>query len=407
MSHAVTTKKKADERKRDATVGTLRNVGLFAGIGGIERGLHDAGHSTVLLCENDEAAQSVLKEQFPGVPLVGDVRMLDALPETDLVSAGFPCQDLSQAGKTAGIDGERSGLVGEVFRLIQKSPPRWLLLENVPFMLQLDKGAAMRVLTRKLEELGFQWAYRTVDSQSFGLPQRRQRVLLLASRTEDPRGILFADDASVKPEVGSGEVPCGFYWTEGTKGLGWAVDGVPTLKGGSTIGIPSPPAIWMRHAGGSIELPEIRDAERLQGFEADWTLAAAVGRKRGARWKLVGNAVSVPVAAWVGRCLRKPRPYDASGDSPLGRIPTWPRAAWGKDGVAHASAVSMWPITAEYPHLAEFLHYPTVPLSLRATMGFLNRARASTLRFVPGFLDAVAAHLEKIQKASQMKFPSA
>jgi DNA (cytosine-5)-methyltransferase 1 len=74
---------------------------------------------------------------------------------------------------------------------------------------------------------------------------------------------------------------------------------VPTLKGGSGLGIPSPPAIWM--PDGHFVLPDIRDAERLQGFPAGWTEAALTGHsKEGARWKLVGNAVSVPVSRWLG-----------------------------------------------------------------------------------------------------------
>jgi DNA (cytosine-5)-methyltransferase 1 len=381
------------ERKTPAR--TLRNAGLFAGIGGIELGLHLAGHSTELLCEIDPHAQAVLSAHFPGTALVGDIRDLALLPPVELVTAGFPCQDLSQAGKTAGIGGCQSGLVGEVFRILRQTDVRWLLLENVPFMLQLDKGRAMRFLTRELEELGFAWAYRTVDAQCFGLPQRRQRVLLLASRTEDPRQVLLVEDASVSPAVDPTNSACGFYWTEGSKGLGWAVDAVPTLKGGSTIGIPSPPAIWMRHAGGAIVQPDIRDVERLQGFPPDWTLPA-VGKKKvkpGVRWKLVGNAVSVPVARWVGECLKRPRPYDDTHDTPLARTPTWPRAAWGKDGKAFAADVSMWPVAAGYQHLAEFLRFPSVPLSRRATAGFLQRARAGCLRFADGFLDAVAAHL--------------
>lgn len=104
-----------------------------------------------------------------------------------MVSAGFPCQDLSQAGRTVGIDGSRSGLVDHAFRLVRRTQgPRWLLLENIPFMLKLDRGRAMRHLTAELEDMGYRWAYRVVDTRAFGLPQRRQRVILLASRTEDP-----------------------------------------------------------------------------------------------------------------------------------------------------------------------------------------------------------------------------
>src|SRR4051794_9412192 len=163
---------------------TLSVVGLFAGIGGIELGLQAAGHETVLLCDFEPAAQAVLSARFGGVPLVGDVRELIALPRADVVAGGFPCQDLSQAGRTAGISGDRSGVVAEVFRLMLRSDATWLLLENVPFMLQLERGEAMRFLTTSLEELGFRWAYRVVDARAFGLPQRRQRVLMLASRTE-------------------------------------------------------------------------------------------------------------------------------------------------------------------------------------------------------------------------------
>src|SRR5689334_296661 len=128
-------------------------VGLFAGIGGLEIGLHEHGWSTDLLCEIDPGAQAVLRKRFSGVAIADDVTKLRSLPEgTALVAAGFPCQDLSQAGMTAGITGTRSGLVDEVFRLVKRRKgPRWLLLENVPFMLQLARGAAMRHVTSSLE----------------------------------------------------------------------------------------------------------------------------------------------------------------------------------------------------------------------------------------------------------------
>src|SRR5262249_45526194 len=146
--------------------------------------------------------------------------------------------------------------------------------------------------------------------RSFGLPQRRLRIILLASRTEDPRSVLFCDDTD-QSFSRNGHVPsaCAFYWTEGNNGLGWAIDAVPPLKGGSGCGIPSPPAIWIRseHA---IVTPDIRDAERLQGFPAGWTLpATGYDVRSGKRWQLVGNAVSVPVANWIGSRLLSPGEY--------------------------------------------------------------------------------------------------
>ena len=101
-------------RKGSTRAGSgIRVAGLFAGIGGIELGLDAAGHETLFLCELDQGAQRVLRAAYPHVPMEPDVRFLDpkVIPQVDLLTAGFPCTDLSQAGRTAGIDGEQSGLV--------------------------------------------------------------------------------------------------------------------------------------------------------------------------------------------------------------------------------------------------------------------------------------------------------
>jgi DNA (cytosine-5)-methyltransferase 1 len=355
-------------------------AGLFAGIGGVETGLEAAGHRTCLLCEQDPGAQAVLQHHFPGIELASDVRDLTSLPDVDLVTAGFPCQDLSQAGRLAGIEGSRSGLVNEVFRLLATDGgPRSLLLENVSFMLSLDKGRAMRLLLDNLETLGFRWAYRLVDTRSFGLPQRRRRVFLLAARDFDPWDVLLADDAG-EPDLESGEDrACGFYWTEGNTGVGWAVDAIPTLKGGSAFGIPSPPAI--RLPDGTIGMPDIRDAERLQGFPEDWTLPAVEdGRtKRGMRWKMVGNAVSVPVSKWIGERLRDPGAYVSFADSLFGDSGPLPKAAWGANGKRYRASVSEWPVRTEARHLQEFLRHDLTPLSYGATKGFYDRLSKSRL----------------------------
>jgi DNA (cytosine-5)-methyltransferase 1 len=378
---------------------TLRSAGLFAGIGGLELGLARAGHETALLCEIDRAARAVLQARFPDVPLTEDVRLLDSLPSgTDLLVAGFPCQDLSQAGRTAGIEGSRSGLVGEVFRLITKQRVPHVLLENVPFMLQLSQGRALEVIVASLESLGYRWAYRVVDTRAFGLPQRRERVFLLASLEEDPRRVLFADDAG-EPAALEGThrtVACGFYWTEGIRGLGWAVDAVPTLKGGSTIGIPSPPAIVF--PSGLVGKPDVRDAERMQGFAPDWTQPAESVVRAGHRWHLVGNAVTVDVAAWIGGRLARPGDYDALGDRSLEPGNPWPRAAWNLGQGRFAADVSAWPEQRPRTHLHEFLNFPVAPLSPRATAGFLARTATGSLRFPSGFLDDVRRHLVRMQE---------
>ena len=391
MSRPDTIKRPA--RSRRSTV-----AGLFAGIGGIELGLSSSGHHCELLCEIEPGARHVLSTHFPDVEIQKDVRALSSLPKVDIVAAGFPCQDLSQAGGTAGIRGKKSGVVAEVFRLLanRKASPRWLLIENVSFMLQLNRGIAMRFLVDSLESLGFAWAYRVVDTRSFGLPQRRQRVILVASRTEDPREVLLTDDAG-QPE--QGRLPntwCGFYWTEGIRGLGWAVDAIPTLKGGSTIGIPSSPAIWNPQSGEFFTL-DIRDAERIQGFKANWTAPSLTvpGIRSGHRWKLAGNAVSVPVARWLGHRLAEPGRLTQSTHRALARGSAWPKAAWGHAGKVFVADVSMWPLQITPPHLSDFARYPGKPLSLRAASGFLKRARSSSLRFEDGFLEALELHIKR------------
>ena len=390
------------ERRTSSSSARLRVVGIFAGIGGIELGLHQAGHKSQLLCEIDPGASQVLRRRFPDVRIIEDVRDIEKLPSTDLVAAGFPCQDLSQAGRTVGIAGSQSGLVGHLFRLLDasKRSPRWLLLENVSFMLHLDHGKGMRYLVDQLETRGYKWAYRIVNTQAFGLPQRRQRVIMLASRREDPRSVLFVDDAEPLAPRLSKDTWCGFYWTEGLRGLGWAVDGVPTLKGGSTIGIPSPPAIWQPPSG-EIVTPDIRDAERLQGFEADWTKPAleVAGIRKGHRWRLVGNAVSVPVSKWLGHRLANPEDFDrARCGALLGPGATWPYAAWGHSGRVYPIEVSRWPVSVVAPHLSDFLKFQLMPLSARAAAGFKSRMDVSSLNFNGEFREAMRRYVERAQR---------
>lgn len=331
----------------------FRIAGLFAGIGGIEQGFARAYGSaldTVLLCESWDPATAVLRTRFPHAKLHPDVRELRSLPaRLDVLTAGFPCTDLSQAGRTAGIAGSASGLVSHVFEALRLTSRRRalpaLLIENVPNMLVLDKGRAMHYLIQEIESLGYRWAYRTVDSRFTGVPQRRRRVILLASTQFDPRSVLFADDAGARSATDLADNVFGFYWTEGRGGLGWAIDAVPTLKGGSTIGIPSPPGIWLPGArrGRRFLKPGIADAEQLQGFPRDWTDVFGEGQRRnGPRWKLVGNAVTVGVSQWVAERIAAPGD-PVTEEEVWDRAGRWPGAAWGADGKILRVAVSSSP----------------------------------------------------------------
>lgn len=373
----------------------MKVAGLFAGVGGFELGLHRAGHSTALLCDVLPAAEAVLKARFSTADYHSDVTTLRSLPQAvDLLCAGFPCQDLSQAGRTAGIDGERSGLIGEVFRLLSRRRVPNVLLENVPFMLQLNGGRAIRAIVEEFERRGYRWAYRVVDTWSFGLPQRRERVFLLASRELDPAEVLLADDRPiVRPSSALGTRAHGFYWTEGLSGLGWAVDAVPTLKNGSTIGIPSPPAVLL--PDGRIVKPSLEDGERLQGFESGWTAPAEAVAKPSMRWSLVGSAISVPVAEWIGRRLSSPSLYNTLQDRDFSCQGKAPKAARFDGRLRHAVAVSTDPLGSMPPPLMQYLDTASQRdlLSVKATLGFLSRTYRSKLRFEDGFIEAVEKHL--------------
>jgi len=370
----------------------VRSVGLFSGIGGFELGLGRAGIETALLCESWQPAVSTLRRRFDA-PVAGDIRELKALPACDVVTAGFPCTDLSQVGRTAGISGDESGLIREVFRLVADSPPTWLVLENVPNMLTLHAGAPIRHITEWLDENGWNWAYRTVDSQHFGVRQRRRRVFLIASQSEDPRGVLLADEAG-GPAGRKRHSAYGFYWTEGNRGIGWGEGVTPTLKGGSKLGIASPPGVWIPAAetGKAICRPSIRAGERLQGFSAGWTEGAG---KLGERWKMVGNAVTVPVAEWIGRRLVVPGVPVEVGRCVLVPGRRWPAAASSVAGEREAWQLSERPIAVRpRMSLAALLdRYSAEPLSLGATTGFTERLKASTLRRDDQFMTALDTHI--------------
>jgi len=378
----------------------LQVAGLFAGIGGIELGLQRAGHRSVLLSEVDPWASAVLSRRFPDVLRVGDVRGVKGLPRgSDMLAAGFPCQDLSLAGTRAGLSGERSGLVSQVFRLIGKDRPELVLLENVSNLLRLGRGEHLRRILHEFEGWGYSWAYRLVDTRGFGLPQRRLRVVILASAGDvRPADVLFrrsvepdVDDRIVEPEAGHAY---GFYWTEGRRGVGWARDAVPTIKGGSGLGIPSPPAVFQvdRGLAGTVSL---RDAERLQGFRAGWTDVQMEGTspRPGDRWRMVGNAVTVHVSKWVGQELAQPRSAKVKVARPLLAGRPMPQAAMSTpdgwvvvDSSTHVARASPMPIL-------EFVNDDLPLLSERALAGYLNRVRTGSKKLPVGFVSALESQL--------------
>ena len=167
---------------------TLHAVSLFSGIGLLDLGLHRAGIPTRLLCEADKAARSVLARRFPDVPIhpdvqeltADDLRSAGADPARTVLHGGFPCQDLSVAGSRRGMgEGTRSGLYWHIPRLLADFPAAWIVLENVPGLLSSHGGRDMGAVVGSLADLGYGLAWRVLDAQYFGVPQRRRRVVIV------------------------------------------------------------------------------------------------------------------------------------------------------------------------------------------------------------------------------------
>jgi DNA (cytosine-5)-methyltransferase 1 len=176
----------------------MRVLDLFSGIGGFSLGLERAGMRTVAFCELDPYCRAVLRKHWPDVPIFEDVRTFAGV-ECDVICGGFPCQDISFAGKGAGIDGERSGLWREYARLIGELRPRYAIVENVSALL-------VRGLDRVLGDLaalGYDAEWHCIPASYVGAPHRRDRIWILAYPDSD------GCDADGYHEEGAEGAACG------------------------------------------------------------------------------------------------------------------------------------------------------------------------------------------------------
>lgn len=191
----------------------MRFVSLFAGVGGFDLGLERSGHTCVGQVEIDKHAQSVLARHWPDVPKHDDVTTaIDWADEigltgnVDLVAGGFPCQDLSVAGKRAGLDGKRSGLFYDALAFAKAVKAKTILLENVPGLLSSNQGRDFGVLLTELADAGYsniEW--RVLNSQFFGVAQRRRRVFIVASLGTEPFRTVLAECESSAGDLEAGK----------------------------------------------------------------------------------------------------------------------------------------------------------------------------------------------------------
>jgi DNA (cytosine-5)-methyltransferase 1 len=151
---------------------------LFSGIGGFDLGFERAGMQCVWQSEIYPPARRLLKRHYPNVQLKGDIQF-ERFEAVDLICRGFPCQDVSTAGRRAGLVGERSGLWFAFLDVLQRNKPEWVVIENVPGLLSSNAGRDFATILYGLGECGYRVAWRVLNSQYFGVPQRRRRVFIV------------------------------------------------------------------------------------------------------------------------------------------------------------------------------------------------------------------------------------
>lgn len=160
----------------------LKVGSLFSGIGGIELGLErTGGFETIWFCENEPYCRAVLNKNFPNIPVLGDIMKVvwDEVEKPDVIAGGFPCQDISVAGKGAGIkEGTRSGLWKEYARAIRALRPRYALVENVPML----AARGLDIVLADLAEMGYDAEWGIISAAEVGAPHRRERLFVIAHR---------------------------------------------------------------------------------------------------------------------------------------------------------------------------------------------------------------------------------
>jgi DNA (cytosine-5)-methyltransferase 1 len=158
----------------------MRVLDLFSGIGGFSLGLERAGMKTVAFCEVDPYARRVLAKHWPHVPTLGDITRVDEFPDADIICGGFPCQDISLAGKREGITGLRSGLYREMVRAIRVVRPLYAIMENVAALLNFGMGRVLGDLAAH----GYDAEWDCISAGDVGAPHGRDRVWIAASNTD-------------------------------------------------------------------------------------------------------------------------------------------------------------------------------------------------------------------------------
>jgi DNA (cytosine-5)-methyltransferase 1 len=274
----------------------MKVLDLFSGIGGFSLGLERAGMTTVAFCEIDPFCRRVLAKHWPGVPIYDDVRDVTAARlgadgiAVDVICGGFPCQDISIAGKGAGLAGERSGLWREYARIVGELRPRYVIVENVAALLHRGLGDVLG----DLAALGYDAEWHCIPASAVGAPHVRDRVWIVAHADGEPvRNEGYSSTASAPSSRERKEEERKRFWTDAGAG-----------RRGS----------YVAHAD-SAQRQGVRVTRRVLEEHADscragwWAAESDVGRVahgipgRVDRLHALGNAVVPQIPELIGRAI--------------------------------------------------------------------------------------------------------
>jgi DNA (cytosine-5)-methyltransferase 1 len=291
------------------TEGPLRCIDLFCGIGGFHQAAHNLGLRVVFACDIDEEARRAYQANF-GLHPSGDITNLsaDEIPEHDLLFAGFPCQPFSIIGRQEGFTDPRGTLFFEILRILRAKRPQGVVLENVKQLATADKGRVLARIVEELERLGYTVDYRVLNALDFGLPQKRERTIIVATQY---RARFPWPDKSTSMKSLS-EI------LEANPDRKHYVSPTIRAKRRAAHTAEISPAIWHENKAGNVSSHEwscalragashnyllvdgerrltSRELLRLQGFPDTWQIVCDDGHTR----KQAGNAVPVPLVQAV------------------------------------------------------------------------------------------------------------
>jgi DNA (cytosine-5)-methyltransferase 1 len=281
---------------------------LFAGIGGFDIALEASGAKIAVQCELDPFCRAVLKRHWPSAKLLEDITAVNPsdLAGSNLWTAGFPCQDVSLARGNhgrSGLKGNHTSLFFSLVELLDAQQPEVLVLENVVGLLNSHKGCDFAIILRELTKRGYAVAWRVLNARYFGTPQSRSRVFMVAWKDDFRKALSSLFEPVAGARVGIARK--GFITPTSHKKTGAIVPEVAYCVA-ATSG---------RHTGNDwarsyisysdrVRRPTASESERLQGFDAGWTIPlddyrAPIRGLDSERYHAVGNAVAVPVVKWI------------------------------------------------------------------------------------------------------------